>query len=126
MGWLGDAGEFFGNFGASFLERRARTKSRTLWSTKADADVAAYNAVTEGLGDCLPMEDHVTRRGLKALCNSLKMKDHFPAQLAIDANPGPRKRDICIALLKLSVAYLCSKDPADLVRAATYTMIYCK
>lgn len=126
MSWLGSAGEFFGNFGASFLERRARTKSRTLGSTKADVDLAAYNAVTKGLGDCLPMEDQVTRRGLNAVCNSLKMKDHFPAQLAIDANPGPRKRDICIALLKFAVTYLCSEDPVDSVRAATYTMISCK
>lgn len=126
MGWFDNAGEFFGSFGASFLERRARTKSRTLGSTKADGDSAAYHAVTKGLEDCLPMEDHVTRRGLKDVYKSLKMNDHFPAQLAIDANPGPRKREICIALLKISVTYLCSENPSDLVRAATYTMIACK
>lgn len=126
MSWLGNAGEFFGSFTASFLERRARTKSRTLGSTKADADIAAYNAVTKGLFDCLPMEDHVTRKGLYEVCQSLKKTDHFAAQLAIDANTGLRKRDICVALLKISVTYLCAENPADLVRAATYTMIACK
>ena len=126
MSWLGNVGEFIGSFGASFVERRARTKSRTLGSTRADADTAAYNAVTKGLGDCLPMEDHVTRKGLKEVCKSLKMNDHLPAQLAIDANSGLRKREICVALLKLSFTYLCSENPADLVRAATYTMIACK
>lgn len=126
MGWFGNAGEFCGSFTANFIERRARTKSRTLGSTRADADNAAYDAITKGLGDCLPMEDHVTRKGLKKLCKSLKKNEHFPAQLAIDANPGLRKREICVALLKLSVTYLCSENPADLVRAATYTMIACK
>ena len=123
MGWLGNVGEFCGSVAASFVECRARTKSRTLGSTKSDADAAAYNAVTKGLEDCLPMEYHVTQKGLKNVCKYLKMNEHLPAQLAIDANPRPRKRGICVALLKLTVTYLCSENPKDLVSAATYTMI---
>jgi hypothetical protein len=126
MGWLGNAGEFLGSFGASFVEHRARTKRRTLGSSKADGDIAAYDAVTKGLKDCLPMDDHVTRRGLRAVCNSLKRNDHLGAQLAIDANPGLRKREICVYLLKSAVTYLCSEDPSNLVRGATYTIIACK
>ena len=126
MGWLVSVGEFCGSFGASFIERRARIKQRGFGSTKADGDIAAYNAVNEGLKDCLPTDDHVIRRGLSAVFHSLKKNDHFGGQLAIDANPGPRKREICIYLLKYAVTYLCSEDPADLIRAATYTMIACK
>ena len=126
MGWLSSVGEFCGSFGASFIERRARIKQRGFGSSKADADIAAYNAVNEGLKGCLPIDDHVKRRGLKAVCHFLKKNDHFGAQLAIDANPGPRKREICVFLLKSAVTYLCSDDPTDIVRAATYTMIACK
>lgn len=127
MGWLGSAGEFLGSFGASFIEHRARTKQRTLRSSKTDGDIAAYNAVTKGLKeDCIPMDDHVTRTGLKAVCKSLKKNDHLAAQLAIDANPGLRKREICVYLLKYTVTYLCSEKPSDLVRGATYTIIACK
>lgn len=126
MSWFASVGEFCGSFGASFIERRARTKRRGFGSTKADVDIAAYNAVNEGLKDCLPIEDHVTRRGLRAVCHSLKKNDAFGGQLAIDTNPGPRKREICVHLLKYAVIYLCSEDPADLIRAATYTMIACK
>ena len=122
MGWLTSIGEFSGSFGASFIERRARIKRRGFGSTKADGEIAAYNAVNEGLKDCLPMDDHVTQGGLRALSHSLKKNDHFGAQLAIDANPGPRKREICLHLLKYAVIYLCSEDPADL----RYTMIACK
>lgn len=126
MSWVGSVAEFCGNFGATFIERRARTKTRMLGSTKADADIAAYQAVNEGLRDCVPMEDHVTKDGLKVVCKALKKKDHFAAQMAIDANPGARKREICIALLKGAVTYLCSDNPADYVRAATYNLIACK
>ena len=87
MGWLGSASEFLGSFGASFLEHRARTKRRMLGSSKADVDIAAYEAVNNGLKDCLPINDHVSQPGLRSLCNSLKMKDHLGAQLAIDGNP---------------------------------------
>lgn len=121
MGWLASAGEFLGSFGTSFIERRARTKCRKLGSTKADGEITAYNAVTKDLIDCLPMEEQVTRRVLNDVCKSLKITYDFPAQLAIDANPGPRQREIFIALLKLS--YLCSKNPSEIVGAATYTMI---
>lgn len=126
MGWLTSVGEFCGSFGANFIERRARTKRRGFGSSKADGDLAAYTAVTEGLKECLPIDDHVTRRGLKAVCHSLKKNDHFGAQLAIDSNPGSYKREICVYLLKSVVVYLCSENPSDLVRAATYTMIACK
>jgi len=123
MVWFADVGEFVGSFTANFIERRARTKSRTWGSTKADADNAAYTAVTKGLEDCLPMQNHVTQKGLNEVCKSLKKNDHFAAQLAIDANPGLRKRDICVALLKLSVTCLCGENPTDLVSSATYSMI---
>ena len=126
LGWISGFSEFCGSFGASFIEHRARIRKRRIGSTKADTDIAAYKAVNEGLKACIPMEDHVTRPGLRHLCTALKKNDHFAAQLAIDANPGPRKRDFCIFLLKSAVCYLCSDDPADLVRAATYTMIACK
>jgi hypothetical protein len=126
MSWFSSIGEFCGSFGASFLEHRARTKQRSLGTKKADIDAAAYIAVNEGLKTCRPLDDHVTPRGIKKLCYALNKKDHFAAQLAIDANPKPRKREICIHLLNYAVTYLCSKDPADLVRAATYTMLACK
>ena len=123
---IGNVGEFFGSFGASFIEHRARIKQRRIGSNKADADIAAYNAVNEGLKTCIPLEDHVNRRGLRQICTALKKNDHLGAQLAIDANPGLRKREICIHLLKYAVTYLCSENPADMIRAATYTMIACK
>jgi hypothetical protein len=128
MSFFGDyAGEFFGNFAGAFIERRARTKSRTFGATKGDRDITAYKAVNEGLSKmCLPIEDHVNKRGLKQVCSALKKSDHFAAHLAIDSNPGLRKRDVCIYLLKATVTYLCTKDPADIVRAATYTMIACR
>ena len=126
IGWISSVGEFCGSFGASFLERRARTKKRKFGSTKADYDIAAYNAVKEGLQDCIPIEDHVTRPGLKQLCTALNRNDHLGAQFAIDANPGLQKREICVYLLKYAAAYLCSEDPADMIRAATYTMIACR
>lgn len=108
------------------MTHRAKTKQRRLGSTKADVDIAAYNAVNEGLKDCILLDNHVTKRGLRELCNALKKNDHLGAQLAIDANPGPLKREICIHLLKYAVTYLCSENPIDLIRAATYTMIACK
>lgn len=120
MSWFSSVSEFCGSFGASFLERRG------FGSSKANGDIAASNAVNEGLKECLPIDTHVTRRGLKAVCHSLKKNDHFGAQLAIEANPGPSKREICVYLLKSVVLYLCSENPADLIRAATYTMIACK
>ena len=123
MSWFSSIGEFCGSFGASFIEHRARIKQRGLGSSKADCDIAPYNAINKGLKDCLPIDDHVTRRGLRAVCSSLKKKDHFGAQLAIDANPGLGKREICV---KYAVTYLCSEDPVDLIRAATYTTIACK
>ena len=128
MSWFGNfAGEFFGNFAGAFIERRAITKSRTLGATKGDRDIIAYKAVNEGLSKmCLPIEDHVNERGLKQVCWALKKSDHFAAHLAIDANPGPRKRDLCIFLLKATVTYLCTKDSSDIVRGATYTMIACR
>ena len=126
MSWFSSIGEFCGSFGASFLTHRERIKQRKLGSSKADVDIAVYNAVNEGLKDCLPMDNHVIRRGLRGVCDSMKNKDHFGAQLAIDANPGPRKREICVHLLKYAVTYLCSENPADLIRAATYTMIASK
>lgn len=126
IGWIGNAGEFLGSFGASFIEHRARIKRRRIGSSKTDVDIAAYNAVNEGLKTCIPLEDHVNRRGLRQLCQALKKNDHLEAQLAIDANPGLRKREICIHLLRYAVTYLCSENPVDLIRAATYTMIACK
>ncbi len=126
MSWLNSVGEFCGSFGASFIERRARIKRKGFGSSKADGDIAAYNAVNEDLKECLPIDDHVTRRGLRAVCHSLKKNDHFGAQLAIDANPGSHKREICVYLLKSVVVYLSSENPPDLVRTATYTMIACK
>lgn len=73
-------------FWSSFLEGRARTKSRKLGSSKADADIAIYEAINKSLEDCLPMEDHVTRYGLKKICKSLKMKKHFQARFRISIN----------------------------------------
>jgi hypothetical protein len=127
MALFRNLGEFGGNFVAAFVERRARIKARSLGMMKADQDVAAYQGVKEGLeAMCLPMEDHVTKRGLNQVCSALKNSDTFAASLAIDANPGPGKREVCIAFLKASVVYLCSNDPSDMVRAATYNLIGCK
>ena len=123
MSWLDNVGEFCGNFGTSFITRRVRIQQRRFGSSKADDDIAAYNAVNEGLKECLPIDDHVTQRGLKVLGHSLKKNDHFVAQSAIDANPRPGKREF---LLKSTVTYLCSENPADIVRATTYTMIACR
>jgi hypothetical protein len=56
VGWLGSVGEFVGNLGASFLQHRARTKMRMIGASKADMDIAVYNAVNEGLlKDCIPI-----------------------------------------------------------------------
>lgn len=129
IGWIGNVGEFFGSFGVSFIKHRARTKQRRIGrigSSTADADIAVYNAVNEGLKTCIPLDDQVNRRGLRQLCSALKRKDHFGAQLTIDANPRLHKREICIHLLKYAVIYLCSENPADIIRGATYTMIVCK
>ena len=126
MPWLTSTGEFIGGFTASFLERRARTKSRLSRSTIEDGNRAAYDVLNKGLRECTPMNDHVTRKGLKELCRALKSDDSSGALIAIEANPGPRKRDLCLALLKLSVIYICSENPSDLIRAATYTIIDCK
>ena len=127
MSWVtGFTSEFLGNFAGAFIERRARTKTRTFSTPGGDRDIAAYDVVDKGLKKiCPPMEDHVTNRGLKQVCMALKKSDHFGAQLAIDSNPGPRKREICIFLLKSTVTYLCTENPADIVRAATYTLIAC-
>ena len=127
MGWLGKVGEFAGSFIASFTSHRARIKNRTFGSTQGDVDINAYNNVAYGLKiDCAPIDDHVTRKGLKELCLALKINNHFLASTAIDGNLGPRKRDICLIALRQAVTYLCSEDAADLVRSATYTMIACK
>lgn len=128
IGWIrvGNVSEFLGNFWANFLVHRARTKTRFTGSTKADEAINAYNAINKGLKEnCLPLDDHILKSGLKQTCRALKNNDHFGAQVAIDANPGPRKRDICIALIKIVVTYLCSESPSDLVRSATYTMLAC-
>lgn len=118
--------QFWGSMGASFIEHRAKTKQRSIGSSKADMDIAAQGAIDQSLIHCLPINDHVTEKGLTQLCVALKRNDHLAAQLAIDSNPGLRKRDICIFLLKSSISYLCSEDPADLVRSATYNLIGCK
>jgi len=72
------------------------------------------------------MGDHVTRTGLKELCKSLKNNDRLRAQLAIENHPRPRKREICVQVLKLAAVILSSQDCGELIRAATYTMIACK
>ena len=52
MGWLSSVGEFCSSFGTSFIERRAKIKEIGFGSSKADADITAYNAVNEGLKGC--------------------------------------------------------------------------
>lgn len=119
-------GEFCGSFVSSFMERRKITQQRGFGTSEADIHVGAAENIERLRENCLPIEDHVTRRGLKQVYSALNRKDHFAAQLGIDANPGPSKTDICITLLKATVSYLCSDNAADRIRAATYTMIACQ
>ena len=124
---IGSIGEFVGSFGKAFITHRQRTKRRSLIRHKTDIDITHYDMVNEGLRkDCAPIEDHVSRIGLKKLCRALIKKDQFKAQLAIDANPGLNKRQICVVMLKGVVTYLCTEDPSEMIRAATYTMIACR
>lgn len=121
MGW--GIGEFSGNF----MAHRARTKRRGLGIPTDDRDIAAYNAVNEGLkNDCLSIvDDQITEKAKKLLCKALKQGDPFEANLAIDGNPGFRKRPVCIALLKLTVTYLFSENLNDMVRSAKYNLLGC-
>jgi len=128
MSWIGSMAEFCSSFGAAFIERRAKIKEKRkfIGSTQKDMDIAAYNAVENILKkECLPLNDHVSNHGIKKLCETLPKKDHFKSQFAIDANPGPNKRELCVYLLKGIVTYLCTENPSDLIRAATYTMLVC-
>lgn len=124
---VGSIGEFVGSACKAFLTHRQRTKRRSIIRHKTDIDISYHYMVNEGLGkDCAPLEDHVSRIGLKKVCQALKNKDQFKAQLAIDANPGLNKRQICVVMLKGVATYLCTEDPSEIIRAATYTMIACR
>lgn len=124
MSWLGNVGEFCGSFAAAFVKRRAITKSRTLGSTKEDEIFHLSTVMSEGLGnECLPIEDHVTRRGLNQVCKALETKDNFRADKAIAANPGPNQRLFCLKLINYAVTHACSENAINSIRAATFNLL---
>jgi len=133
VGWTIDkitryASEFFGSASMSFLEHREKIKKRNININVFSADEAAikYKEIDHLKLACLPIDDHITRRGLNKLCHALKGKNHIEAQFVIGDNPGLRKREVCLLLLRGVSLYLCQEDPSALVRAATYTLIGCK
>lgn len=126
VGW-GCIGEFVGNAAASFVARKEQNDKAKVNILKADEAINNYKQIENTLNrNCQPIDDHVTRQGLNQLCSALKKNDNFGAQLAIDSNPGLRKRDVCIIVLKGVSLYLSTQDPSSMVRAATYNLIGCK
>jgi len=121
----GYIGEYCVTFLVNYREHRARCKRRLRLASDDDRLIATKDSIEKGLGDCVPDSDHIANVGKRQLCKALKNDDHFGSMLAIDANPGPRKRDVCIVILKLACAYICKEDAVDAIRGATFTYLAC-
>lgn len=135
VGWIGHFSKFCGTFASSFMTHREKINRERKFPGIGNADtnsngdpitIGIYETVTSGTKDCSPLSDHISDLGRKKLCKALRTKNMFGSHMAIRNNPGPMKREICIAVLKLASTYLCSENPSELIRAATYTALACR
>lgn len=116
----------FGTFYASSKTHKAKIDAERSFVTKYETNMAVSRSIEETFKSttCKPLiDDHITETGARQVLKALKKSDHFGAQLAIDANPGKNKNQICIAMLKLAITIICSENSTDLIRSATYVAL---
>lgn len=126
-GWFSKVGEFTASFYAHYTAHKAKIDAQRRFAKLEDVQLSSFQGAKTALegSDCFPIvESQVTKKGAKLIQKALLNHDEFGANLALDANPGINKKQVCIAMLKQLITVACSENVSTVIRSATYQYFY--